>query len=107
MPVEEYFGQQCQDEGINKSFRQLHHDIVNMIISWCKEHGVVVDELHLSADSLQDSIENGEWTPVTDSYFALEKFTQEYKDVLSMKKTVSDKEFKLIKLDQKPYIFSA
>ena len=59
--------QSCQDDEITKSFRGLHVDIVNMIISWCKEHNVMIDEFHLNADGVRYSIPHGEWTSSTDS----------------------------------------
>lgn len=104
---EKYYGQQCQDEETNNSFRQLHHDIVNMIISWCKEHNVIADEFSLNADGLPESIACGKWVGATDSFFCLQKFTQDYKDVVDLKRVVSKEEFEDIKFKQKPYIYSA
>lgn len=62
-----YPSQVCQDDELTKSFRKLHVDVVNMIISWCKAHNVTIDELHLNADGLRDSIPTGEWQSCTDS----------------------------------------
>ena len=101
-----YFGQQCQDDGINKKFRELHKKIVNEIISFCKENNIVVDEIHLNADGVAGSIPYGEWEACTDSYFGLDKFTDEYWDVLSMKKHVTNEEWKQIKAKQEPFLSS-
>lgn len=98
--------QVCQDEEITNKFRSLHIELVNKIISFCKENDIIVDEFHLNADCLENSIKAGSWQACTDSAFSLTKFTDEYKDVVLMKKIVSDKEFKLIKLKQKDYLFS-
>lgn len=101
-----YFGQQCQDDEINKKFRELHKKIVNEIISFCKENNIVVDEIHLNADGVAGSIPYGEWEACTDSYFGLDKFTDEYWDVLSMKKHVTNEEWKQIKAKQEPFLSS-
>ena len=101
-----YFGQQCQDDEINKKFRELHKKIVNEIISFCKENNIIVDEIHLNADGVAGSIPYGEWEACTDSYFGLDKFTDEYWDVLSMKKHVTNEEWKQIKSKQEPFLSS-
>ena len=104
--VIKYPMQICQDEEITNKFRSLHLELVNKIISFCKENNIIVDEFHLNADSLEDSIKHGSWESCTDSAFSMIRFTDEYKDVVSMKKVVTDKEYKLIKLKQKDYLFS-
>lgn len=101
-----YFGQQCQNDNINMKFRDLHKKIVNEIIAFCKENNIVVDEIHLNADGVAESIPYGEWQACTDSYFGLDKFSDEYWDVVSMNKHVTDKEWKSIKEKQEPFIFS-
>ena len=98
--------QQCQDEKLTESFRKLHVDVVNMIIKWCKNNNVVIDEFHLNADGVADSIPYGEWKSCTDSGLTFEKFTGEYKDVVSLRKHVDENEWKRIKLEQKHYLFS-
>lgn len=98
--------QQCQDVEINKKFRELHKKIIDEIISFCKENNIIVDEIHLNADGVVESIPYGEWQACTDSYLGLDKFTDEYLDVVSMKKHVDDKEWKLIKAKQEPFIYS-
>lgn len=101
-----YFGQQCQDDEINKKFRELHKKIVDEIISFCKENNIIVDEIHLNADGVAGSIPYGEWEACTDSYFGLDKFTDEYWDVINMNKHVNDKEWKIIKAKQEPFLSS-
>lgn len=71
--------QQCQDENINKDFRILHHDIVNMVIQFCLKHNITIDEFGLTADGLGGSIKSGSWQACTDSCFTFDKFSQEYK----------------------------
>lgn len=101
-----YVGQQCQDDEINKEFGELHKSLVNQIIQFCKKHDISIDEIHLNADHVAPSIPYGEWQSCTDSYFVLEKFTEEYKDAVSMRKIVSKEEFRKIRLEQQPYIYS-
>ena len=96
----------CQDEELTMKFRALHLEIVNKIISFCKENNIDVDEFHLNADELHDSIKYGSWQSCTDSAFSMIKFTDEYKDVLSLKKKVDDKTWKRIKFEQEAYLFS-
>ena len=66
-----YTTHECQDEDINRKFRDLHLKVVNEIISFCKKNNFTVDELFLHADGLAESIKNGEWHPYTDSQFEL------------------------------------
>ena len=96
----------CQDEEITNKFRNLHYDIVNKIISFCKENNIDVDEFHLNADELSESIKFGKWESCTDSSFSMIKFTDEYKDCISCKKIVDDKEWKRIKHEQQSFLFS-
>ena len=58
--MEKYYGQQCQDDELNKKFRALHHELVNKIISFCKENNILIDEIHLNADGVDGSIPYGE-----------------------------------------------
>jgi hypothetical protein len=96
----------CQDEEITKKFRSLHTELVNKVITFCKDNNIVIDEFHLNADELQGSIPYGEWKSCTDSAFSMIKFTDEYNDVVSMKKRVDNDEWKRIKLEQEYYLFS-
>ena len=101
-----YPGQQCQDDLLNQKFRVLHKQIVNAIIQFCKENDIVIDEFQLNADCLEDSIKAGSWQACTDSSLRFEKYSQEYKDVISMKNVVSEDEFNKILINEEPYIYS-
>jgi len=107
-----YPGQQCQDEHLNYKFRRLHLFLVNQVINFCKSNNILIDEFHLNADELEDSIKFGSWQACTDSCLRFDKFTQEYKDCVSMKdessieKIKDDKEWARIKLEQVPYLIS-
>lgn len=74
MKDKKFYLQQCQDEEITKSFRQLHNEVVDLIIKWCHDNGVVINEFHLNADCLEDSIKAGSWQPCTDSCLIFNKF---------------------------------
>jgi hypothetical protein len=101
-----YFGQQCQDDTLNQKFRELHYKLVDEIISFCKENNIVIDEFHLNADGVEGSIPFGKWQSCTDSYLSLEKFTEDFKDVVNFRKKVSNDEWEQIKLKQKPFLVS-
>lgn len=101
-----YYGQQCQNDNINKEFRELHYSIVKQIIEFCNKHNITIDEFHISADDLEKSIEYGDWISCTDSSMVFNKFTQDYKDTISLKTITSNKEFEKIKLKQEPFLFS-
>ena len=107
-----YPGQQCQDERLNYKFRRLHLFLVNQVINFCKNNNILIDEFHLNTDNLENSIKAGTWQACTDSCLRFDKFTQEYKDCVSMKDEASiekikdDKEWARIKLEQEPYLVS-
>lgn len=71
----------CQDEEITKKFRNLHTELVNKVISFCKENNIIVDDFHLNADGLAESILYGSWQSCTDSSFSLIKYSDEFKQV--------------------------
>ncbi len=96
----------CQDDNLTHKFRELHKELVNKIISFCKENNISIDEFHLNADGVDGSIPYGEWQSCTDSGFSMIKFTDEYKDAVSLRKIVDNKEWKRIKLEQKDFLFS-
>ena len=106
MKDKKYFGQQCQDDEINKKFREFHKKLVNEIISFCKENNIEIDEFHLNADGVAKSIPYGEWQPCTDSCLSFEKFTERYKNVVSLKERVSNAEWQKIQLEQEPFLIS-
>ena len=106
-----YYGQQCQDERLNYKFRQLHKHLVNEVIEFCKSHNIVIDEFHLNADNLEESIKYGEWQACTDSCLIFDKFSEDYKKAFWS----CDKEFiegktkqdlDKIELSQEPYLRS-
>lgn len=107
-----YPGQKCQEPELNFAFRNLHKNIINQIINFCQNWYISIDEIHLNADSLEESIKAGSWQACTDSCLRFDKFTQEYKDCVSMKDEASiekikdEKEWSRIKLEQEPYIVS-
>lgn len=72
----------------------------------CKENNIVIDEFHLNADGVEGSIPFGKWQSCTDSYLSLEKFTEDFKDVVNFRKKVSNDEWEQIKLKQKPFLVS-
>lgn len=74
-----FYGQQCQDEELTNKFRRFHESLVNQVIGFCKLNNITIDEFHLNADSLEDSIKAGSWQSCTDSCFSFEKFTEDYK----------------------------
>ena len=96
----------CQDDNLTHKFRKLHKELVNNIISFCKENNISIDEFHLNADGVDGSIPYGEWQSCTDSGFSMIKFTDEYNDVVSLHKRVDNKEWKRIKLEQENFLFS-
>ena len=104
--MEKYYGQQCQDEVLNKKFRELHHKLVNEIIAFCKENDIEIDEFHLNADGVEGSIPYGQWEACTDSCLSFEKFSEDYKAVINFDKLATDKEWRKIKSEQQPFLVS-
>ena len=74
-----FYGQQCQDEELNKKFRELHVILVDQVIDFCKANNITIDEFDLHADGLEVSIENGSWQSCTDSALTFRKFSDEHK----------------------------
>ena len=70
-----YYGQECQDDELNKKFRDLHHTLVNLVISFCKENDIDIDEASLSIDGISASIPYGQWEACTDSSLIFNKET--------------------------------
>lgn len=69
--MNKYPGQICQDEKTNEDFRVLHHEIVNSILKFCKEHNISADECYVSIDGMSESVPFGQWQACTDSSFSL------------------------------------
>ena len=101
-----FYGQQCQDEELTMKFRDLHESLVNQVIAFCKENNIVIDEFHMAADDLSDSIKFGSWQSCTDSSLSFEKFTDEWKDIITMKNVVDDKTYRQVRSEQEPFLFS-
>lgn len=59
--------QTCHDPNLHNSFSKLHEELVNRVISWCKENNVECDDFSLGIDGIVFSIPYGQWTPSTDS----------------------------------------
>ena len=78
-----YPGQQCQDDNINKAFREFHEKIVNEIILFCKGWNITIDEVFLHADGLKDSIKFEYWQPCTDSILRFDKFNNEKNNTIN------------------------
>lgn len=70
--------QVCQDEQTDKDFKELHREIVNKIIKFCKEHNLIIDEFYINCDCLTHSIDQGNWVAGTDSSFSMYKFDEEH-----------------------------
>jgi hypothetical protein len=86
--TKEFYGQVCQDPETTKKFKELHTELVNRVIEWCNENNVQIDEFHLHADGIRESIPYASWQPCTDS--GLEMYRREELD----------------KEDPEPYLFS-
>lgn len=55
---------------LEEKWKDLHTEIVNRIIRFLKENGVNnVTDVYLSIDTVDFSVQHGEWTPMTDSSF--------------------------------------
>lgn len=68
-----YPGQICQDEDINYEFINLHHEIVDKIVKFCKRNNIEIDEVSFSADGIMNSVPYDQWQAGTDSSFAMWK----------------------------------
>ena len=83
--MKKYYEQICQDDEVNKKFRELHHKLVNEIISFCKENNIEANEFFLRADDVLGSIPYSEWQPCTDSCLEIyEKDSDELPILLSL-----------------------
>ena len=59
--------QTCKDKELTEKFSALHEELVNRVISFCKENNLECDAFSLYATGLLESREWGYWTPGTDS----------------------------------------
>ena len=108
----EFYGQQCQDKELNKKFRDLHHELVNRIISFCKENDIVIDDFSLSADHLvEQSIPTGKWQASTDSSFVFMKYSDDYKRAFwymdrNFLKSLTKQELDKLEFNKEPFMYS-
>jgi len=111
--VKKYPCQECQDDEITSAFRDLHHKLVDEIIKFCKNYNVQIDDFHLSADGVIDSIPYGEWKSCTDSALTFIKYSDEYKKAFwkmdrEMLKNMSKKDLDKLALEgTQTILFSA
>jgi len=69
-----------RDPQLHKAFRELHGELVNRVIQFCKEHNLDgAYEFTIGASGLTKSIPEGQWTPYTDSYFIIANINDEGK----------------------------
>ena len=55
---------------------------------------------------INESIPYHSWQAPTDSSLTFMKFSDDYKSIMNCEKVVSNEEFKKIKMEQEPYLFS-
>lgn len=101
-----FYGQQCQDETITMEFRKLHHEIVNRIIKFCNDHNITIDEVTMKIYDIDESIPYHSWQAPTDSSLTFMKFSDDWKALMRCEKIVTEEEYKKIKMEQEPYLFS-
>ena len=77
-----YSWQTCQDEDLNKAFIDLHHEIVDKIVKFCKDHNLEIDEAEITVDRIAGSIQYGSWQACTDSTMLMFKDTRSVKDII-------------------------
>ena len=98
--------QQCQDDKLNEAFRRLHTKLVNDIILFCKAWNIEIDEFHLTADALRESIQQGEWVSFTDSSLRFDKYTDEYFNMWEDGNVPDEETYNKVMAQQEPYLFS-
>lgn len=102
-----YIGQQCQDEKVNTAFRNLHKRIVDEIIGFCNAWNISIDEFHIKADGLAESIPHGSWQSCTDSSFVFKKYSDDYKKTfIETDKKYMTRDLKMMELNEEPFMYS-
>ena len=56
---------------LHTAFGELHKQVVDLIVAFCKEHDLHVDEVSIRTDGILGSKAAGEWTGFTDSSMAM------------------------------------
>ena len=56
---------------LHTAFALLHKRIVDMVVAFCKEHDLDVDEANLHINGIMGSKDYGKWGSPTDSFFDL------------------------------------
>ena len=58
------------DNDLEKKWYDLHIELVNKVISFCKENNLKdITDVSLNIDCVDGSVGQGEWTAATDSSF--------------------------------------
>lgn len=71
-----------RDPELHDAFSDLHEQIVNLVINFCKEHNLTdIDEFHVGADGIKGSIPYGVWCPCTDSSMSIIKLVENTEEV--------------------------
>lgn len=71
-----------RDPELHDAFSDLHEQIVNLVINFCKEHNLTdVDEFHVGANGIKGSIPYGVWCPCTDSSMSIIKLVENTEEV--------------------------
>lgn len=73
----------CQDIQTDDDFKKLHHDLVNMVIKFCRDHDLEMDDFYLSIDEMRGSIPYEKWQACTDSSCSLYQFDEEHPNMKS------------------------
>lgn len=71
-----------RDPELHDAFSDLHEQIVNLVINFCKEHNLTdIDEFHVGADGIKGSIPYGVWCSCTDSSMSIIKLVENTEEV--------------------------
>ena len=65
-----------KDPELHKAFRELHKKIVDMVVAFCKEHDLEVDEAYVQINGILGSKDYGEWTCATDSSMGMNSIVE-------------------------------
>ncbi len=66
-----------RDPELHDAFSDLHEQIVNLVVNFCKEHNLTdVDEFYVSANGIKGSVPYGVWCSCTDSDMSIIKLVE-------------------------------